>query len=77
MDVATRKLYPGNMVIMVSDGVMDAISAKDKETFLKEMIRKINARQPEEFTKELVELVYAVGGNQSKDDMSAIAMLVV
>ena len=50
----TKKLYDGDMIIMVSDGVIDCLKSIDKEREMCELIQSISASQPKEFARELL-----------------------
>ena len=40
-DTTSKKLYDGDLVIMVSDGVIDALDCEDNDSKLVEIIRDI------------------------------------
>jgi stage II sporulation protein E len=52
-DTTRKKLYDGDMVIMVSDGVLDALDCEDKAGKLSEIIREIQCENP----KEMADLI--------------------
>lgn len=71
-DTASRKLYDGDYLIMVTDGVLDALEFGREEEIMKELILKISAQEPKEFARELLEHVLRLGGFQAKDDMTVL-----
>lgn len=72
-DTASRKLYDGDYLILVTDGVTDALEAGREEEIMKELILGISAQEPKEFARELLEHVLRLGGYRAKDDMTVIA----
>ena len=71
-DTASRKLYDGDYLIMVTDGVLDALEFGREEEVMKELILEISAQEPKEFARELLEHVLRLGGYQAKDDMTVL-----
>lgn len=72
-DTASRKLYDGDYLILVTDGVIDALEAGREEEIMKELILGITAQEPKEFARELLEHVLRLGGYRVKDDMTVLA----
>ena len=72
-DTASRKLYDGDYLIMVTDGVLDALEFGREEEVMKELILEISAQEPKEFARELLEHVLRLGGYRAKDDMTVLA----
>ena len=71
-DTASRKLYDGDYLIMVTDGVLDALEFGHEEETMKELILNISAQEPKEFARELLEHVLRLGGFHAKDDMTVL-----
>lgn len=67
--VTTKRLYPGQMLIMVSDGVSDCFSGDE----LPELINGLSALNPERMVGAIVSRAQALSGGEPKDDMTAIA----
>lgn len=63
----------GDMIIMVSDGVMDLVMAKQKELFLKEQLEQIESKNPETVAQELYQRVTGTELSAVKDDMTILA----
>ena len=72
-DTASRKLYDGDFVILVTDGVTDALEPGREEEIMKELILGISAQEPKEFARQLLEHVLRLGGYRARDDMTVIA----
>ncbi|MCI5649283.1 MAG: SpoIIE family protein phosphatase [Fusicatenibacter sp.] len=72
-DTAKKKLYDGDFLIMVTDGVMDALPQEGREERIKQMLLEIQAGEPREFARELLEQVLRIGEYQARDDMTVLA----
>ena len=67
--VATKKLYPGQMLIMVTDGVSDCFDGDELPAF----INGLSAFNPETAVTEIISRALKLSGGTPKDDMTAIA----
>lgn len=75
-DTTVRKLYDGDCIVMVTDGVTDALEFGQEEERLKELILQISAQEPREFARELLEGVLRLGGFRARDDMTVLVLRV-
>lgn len=73
-DNCTKKLYDGDIIIMVSDGVIEGIKEDNKEEYLKELILNTNTSSPKELVDRLINKVIELTPDGNKDDMTAIAV---
>ena len=64
----------GNMIVLVSDGISDSFKEADE---LKECIKSIKTKNPQEFADELLERALASNNGYAVDDMSVIAIKVL
>lgn len=71
-DGITKKLYDGNFVIMVTDGVLDCISDYDKEKILEEIIMEIKSNNPQEIANYILEKAMEYNNYTPIDDMTVI-----
>ncbi len=77
-DTTTKKLYDGDMVIMVSDGVLDALDCENKAEKLSEIIMGINSSNPKEVARKILEQAAGTEENTQEgseglsDDMTVL-----
>lgn len=69
-----RELSSGDFVIMVTDGVMDALPAKEQDTLMTEFIREANTVNPKELAHCLLGKVLEWSGEKPTDDMTIMAV---
>ena len=69
-----KELSSGDFVIMVTDGVMDALPAKEQDTLMIEFIREANTVNPKELAHCLLGKVLEWSGEKPTDDMTIMAV---
>lgn len=67
--VTTKKLYPGQMLMLVTDGVSDCFSGDE----LAEFINGLSAFNPQTAVTAVLDRALALSGGVPRDDMTAIA----
>lgn len=68
-----RNLEDGDKIIMVTDGVLDALAGEDKEETMREILSCISGENLQDVTDEI--LRYArLSGEECRDDMTALAV---
>lgn len=72
-DSTVKKLYDGDFVIMISDGILENLPAQDKELALLDIIDGISTRNAGELAQRILDEVLAAGGGLAKDDMTVLA----
>ncbi len=72
IDSSDKKLYNGDFVIMVSDGVLDGIIFKEKEDYIKKLILRINTDSPQELADSIRWNISKMNGERFKDDVSVL-----
>lgn len=72
MESTTKKLYDGDFVIMMSDGLMEAVESQEKEEALGEIIMGIKSLKPKEMAKEILNKALEVTGSKREDDMTVL-----
>lgn len=71
-DNAVKKLYDGDYIIMVSDGVLENLPFLDKEQKLVEIISEIQVKVPELIAQEIIQKSLEYNSMVAKDDMTVI-----
>ena len=72
MESTTKKLYDGDFVIMMSDGIMEAVEQEKKEEALGEIIMDIKSMKPGEMAKEILNKALEITGSKKEDDMTVM-----
>lgn len=73
VDLVTVQLYPGDTLIMMTDGVYDAPGyAVNKELWIKRMIQEVKSDDPQEIADCLLESVIRYQKNMIYDDMTVV-----
>lgn len=68
----TKKLYDGDYLIMVTDGVLDAFGDQPGEEILKEIILQAQERMPKELGRCILEKTLQYAEYRAKDDMTVL-----
>lgn len=68
-----RQLMPGDMVVMVTDGVLDALPVGQQESLLQTIIVGTAMTNPKEMAHHILEQVLEYSGEIPMDDMTVIA----
>lgn len=71
IDLVTVQLYPGDTLVMMTDGIYDAPGyAVNKELWIKRLIQEIQSEDPQEIADCLLEAVIRYQSNVIQDDMT-------
>lgn len=73
-DCTTKKLYDGDYIIMISDGVLDNLSGVNKEEQLVEIINNINDRKPATIAKRILEASLKSHNMEAFDDCTVMVL---
>lgn len=68
----SHKLWEDNRVIMVSDGVLDALPGENKEQVMKEYLEETAGKNPQEMAEEILEFARSFS-EENRDDMTVLA----
>lgn len=71
-DTASRKLYHGDYLIMMTDGVLDALPAEREEETMKEIIMDIHEQTPKDISRGILERVLGYSDYRARDDMTVL-----
>ncbi len=77
LDASSKKLYDGDMVIMVTDGVMDALPVAYQETLMKDIIMEYDTGNPGELAAYILNRVCQYLDGEPTDDMTVLAVSLV
>ncbi|MCL6606020.1 MAG: stage II sporulation protein E [Paenibacillus sp.] len=73
VDLVSMQLRPGDILIMMTDGIYDAPGyAVNKEIWMKRMIQELEGNDPQEMADSLLEKVIRYQGNEVHDDMTIV-----
>lgn len=72
-ETASRKLYHGDYIIMVTDGVLDALPPEKSEETMKDIILDVKEETPKDMSREILERVLAYSDYRARDDMTVLA----
>jgi stage II sporulation protein E len=71
--ITTKNINPGDMVVLVSDGVAGVFADRDK---LKEFIFSEDTLNPQQLAEDILHRALTLSGNVAKDDMTVLTMRV-
>lgn len=71
-ETTSKKLYDGDFLIMVTDGVLDALPLEEEEETMKEIIMQVHSTTPKEFGRSVLERVLSYCEYKAMDDMTVL-----
>lgn len=74
LDSTDRQLQDGDMVIMVTDGIMDALPIGEQEFLMRMIIEGTNLSNPKELAHHILEQVLECSGEVPLDDMTVVVI---
>ncbi len=74
IDYTDRQLQDGDMVIMLTDGVMDALPAHEQDFLMQMIIEGTQFQNPKEMAHHILEQVLECSGEMPLDDMTVLVI---
>ncbi|MDF2485784.1 MAG: hypothetical protein K0R46_1952 [Herbinix sp.] len=71
-DTVTKKLYEGDIIVLLTDGVLDCIPGENKEEFIERLLLENNSNNPQEIANRILERTLSQSNFVPMDDMSVI-----
>jgi stage II sporulation protein E len=71
-DTVTKKLYEGDVVIMVTDGALDSLKEENKEAAMEQLILEIKSKNPQEIANRILDKTLSQTNFTPMDDMTVI-----
>lgn len=68
----SKKLYDGDYLVMVTDGVLDALPKQQEESIMKEIILHAQEMMPKELGRYILEKVLSYSNYRAMDDMTVL-----
>ena len=72
IDSVKRQLTDGTYVIMLTDGVLDALPVGEQDFLLETIIKGTEIRNPKELARHILQQVLNWTGKEPEDDMSVL-----
>ena len=67
-----KKLNSGDFIIMISDGVLDALPGRNSQDMMKELILQIKTSNARDMARKLLEQVLSYQQSRASDDMTIL-----
>ena len=74
VDIAERQLESGDMVIMITDGIMDALPVGEQDFLMQMIVEGTKIQNPKEIAHHILEQVLECSGEVPLDDMTVLVI---
>ena len=74
MDYHKVSLYDGDMVVMLTDGVLDALPSGEQDFIMKMIVEGLPTQNPKEAAHHILESVLTCSGEIPVDDMTVLVV---
>lgn len=71
-DTVTKKLYEGDIIVLLTDGVLDCIPGDNKEAFIEQLLLESRSSNPQEIANRILERTLSQSNYIPMDDMTVI-----
>lgn len=71
-ETCVKKFYNNDIIVMVSDGVLESIIFDNKEDYLKDLISSIDSQDPDDIANEIVGAIRSQSDRRLKDDATIL-----
>lgn len=72
IESTSKKLYDGDYVIMMSDGIVESAARQNKEEILGKIILEMDAGKPQDMANEILSKALKELGEEKEDDMTVM-----
>jgi len=72
-----KKFYNNDIIVMVSDGILESIIFENKEDYMREILLEMDSDEPEDIATDIISRIKGLSGNRLKDDATVIVCKLV
>ena len=76
-ECSSKKYYAGDLIVMVSDGVLDSILFENKDDYMRTLLEALKDEEPETVVEAVIQDIRSVCGKRLKDDATIIVCKVM
>ena len=72
IESTSKKLYDGDYVIMMSDGIVESAARQNKEDVIGKIILEMDSLKPQDMADEILQKTLMELGEEKEDDMTVM-----